>query len=386
MRGASVLAARPAPATAVPHAPTVLILVNKATTILNFRAELVTALAAAGYRVVISVPPGERVEELAALGATVTVILTPMDKEGTSPRRDLALLCRYRRLIRSSGADMVLTYTAKPNIYGALAAGRVPVLATVTGRGRALAADGWLGWFMRGLYRTGLRRAAGVFFQNEADLSYFAAHRIGGRRTARTLVPGSGVNLERFASAPYPVDEPLSFAYVARLCPEKGIEDYLAIAGAVRTRHPEVTFHVCGFGDAAIEARLRALDAAGVITFHGALRDVRPILRAVHAVIHPTDYPEGMANILLEASATGRPVITTDRPGCREAVEDGVTGRLVSPRDPAALEAAVEWFCALSPAERAAMGRAARRRVERVFDRRLVVEAYLAAIATHLPT
>ncbi len=358
------------------QAPTVLLLVNKATTVLHFRAELVEALVADGYRVTVAVPPGERLSEIKALGATVVEL--PMKKDRVTPLGDLCLLGRYRRLIRRVAPAAVLTYTVKPNVYGAAAAGRVPLLATITGRGQALAHKGFLQLALLHLYRFSLRRASAVFFQNAADKAFFAMHGIAPGR--HRSVPGSGVNLARFTVVPMPADRPVAFAFIARLLPEKGVDIYIETARRVRADHPDTVFHICGFGDPATERRMEALSAEGIIVYHGRVSDVRPLLAAVHCVIHPSDYPEGMSNILLEAAATGRAVITTDRPGCREAVIDGRSGYLVPPGDRAATVAAVKRFLALAPAEQAAMGMCGRVWVESRFDRRRVVAAYMEAI------
>ncbi len=373
--------------------PVVLFLVNKDTTILNFRLSLLVALRAAGYRVVVALPPGERISEIAAVGADI--LLTPMKKDCITPLGDMRLWRRYRRILRDVSPDVILTYTVKPTLAGGMAAdGRVPLIATVTGRGRALGGSAPVRVLSTGLYRRALRNAAAVCFQNEADEAFFQNHRIAVGR--HYILPGSGVDLDHFTPMPYPGDEGgPAFAFISRLLPEKGTDLYVEVARRVRARHPQAVFHVAGFGDAATEARMEALAREGVIVYHGKLRDIRPLLGEVHAVIHPTSYPEGLSNILLEAAASGRPVITTDRAGCREAVAtaihpngippDGfraekISGYLVPERDADALTAAVERFLSLSTAERAAMGAAGRRRMEVLFDRRAVVERYMRLI------
>ncbi len=360
---------------------TVLFLVNKDTTILNFRLSLVRALSEAGERVIVALPPGERVAEIADAGAEI--VLTPMKKDRICPSDDCRLLRRYRAIIRAYTPHIILTYTVKPTLYGGMvSAGRIPLIATVTGRGRALAGCLPMRALCLLLYRHALRRAAMVCFQNEADNDYFARHHIAPGR--HLTLPGSGVDLAHFSPQPYPSDEAgVAFAFISRLLPEKGIDLYIETARRVRHSHPHVTFHVAGFGDPATEARIAALDREGVIIYHGKLRDIRPLLEGVHAVIHPTSYPEGLANILLEASATERPVITTDRPGCREAVEAGVTGYLVPERDVDAIVAAVEHFLSLSQPQRQCMGHAARLHMEERFDRRLVVARYMSLVRLH---
>ncbi len=374
----------PRPFCAPPKAgerPTVLFLVNKDTTILQFRLSLVTALVEAGYRVVVALPSGERVGEIADAGAEI--LLTPMKKDRISLFDDCRLFGRYRAILRELSPHVVLTYTVKPTLWGGMAAaGRVPLVATITGRGRALGGTRALRVLCTLFYRHALRRASAVCFQNEADRAYFARHRIASGR--HITLPGSGVDTEHFSPLPYPsLAQGTAFAFISRLLPAKGMDIYIETARRIRRTHPETVFHVAGFGDAETEARMRELSRQGLIVYHGHLRDIRPLLSEVHAVIHPTAYPEGLSNILLEASASGRPVITTDRAGCREAVEEGRTGYLVPERDVEATVAAVERFLSLSLDERACMGRAARRRMETAFDRRFVTAQYVRLVRLH---
>lgn len=354
---------------------TILILVNKQTTVLNFRLEVVSALVNAGYQVYVSVPEGDRLNEIEAVGAKV--ILTEFEKNGTNPFHDFALMLTYKKLIARTKADLVLTYTIKPNVYGGMAAAwsRVPYAANITGLGTALENGGWMQKLTLLLYRMGLRRVSRVFFQNVQNREFFEVH--GLARGKEFLLPGSGVNLNKFEQLDYPGEDTVEFAFISRIMKEKGIEQYLDAAHAITAEYPNTKFHVCGFGDEAYEEKMKRLHEEGVIRYHGLLRDVRVMLKDVHCVIHPTYYPEGMSNVLLESAASGRPVITTDRAGCREAVEDGVTGYLVKQRDSQDLAAKVKQFLALSYEEKAEMGCAGRRKVEREFDRNIVVQAYL---------
>ncbi len=362
--------------------PTVLLLVNKDTTILQFRLALLQALRAAGYRVVASLPTGERIGEIAEIGAHIRI--TPMKKDAITPVGDLRLWQSYRRIIREESPDVILTYTVKPTVFGGLAAGRVPLIATITGRGRALTGGAPLRALTTALYRRALRNAAAVCFQNEADEAYFTRHRIAPGH--HRMVPGSGVDLVHYAPMPYPSSASgIDIAFISRLLPEKGLELYVEVARRYHRRRPQVRFHVVGFGDAESEARMARLGEEGLIIYHGHLRDIRPILGLCHAVIHPTSYPEGLSNILLEAAACARPVITTDRAGCREAVCDGESGYLIPEHDADALEAAVERFLALSDSERAAMGASGRRKMEAEFDRCAVVAQYMTLIDAHAP-
>ncbi len=358
---------------------TVLILVNKQTTIVNFRLEVVAALVKAGYRVCVSVPDGDRVNEIAAVGAEL--FITPMDKDSTDPVRDIALMLTYRKLIKQTRADLVLTYTIKPNVYGGMAAAslKVPYVANITGLGTALEGGGAMQKLALALYRFGFRRISRVFFQNTENRAFFEQHKLALGKHAQ--LPGSGVNLQKFSVMDYPPADTVEFAFISRIRKEKGIEQYIDTARAVTAKYPNTRFHVCGFGDDYYEARMQQLHEEGVIVYHGLLNDVRLMLKDAHCVIHPTYYPEGMSNVLLESSACGRPIISTDRAGCREAIDHGVNGFLVKEQDSADLLEKVEQFLALSYEERREMGLRGREKVAREFDRQLVVQAYLDTAA-----
>lgn len=354
---------------------TILILVNKQTTIINFRLEVVKALVEDGYTVYVSVPEGDRLKEIEDAGAHL--LLTPMDKESTSPVHDLKLIMTYRKLIRQTKADVVLTYTIKPNVYGGMAAAslNVPYAANITGLGTALENGGMMQKLALILYKVGFCKISKVFFQNEDNLRFFVSHKIALGR--HELLPGSGVNLEKFSVLEYPSSEIIEFAFISRIRKEKGIEQYIDAARSIRERYPETRFHVCGFGDEYYEARMKQLHEDGVVIYHGLLNDVRVMLKDVHCVVHPTYYPEGMSNVLLESAASGRPIISTDRAGCRESIDDGINGYLVKEQDSEDLIQKVEKFLALSYDEKREMGLNGRKKVETEFDRQIVVGKYL---------
>ncbi len=358
---------------------TVLILVNKQTTIVNFRLEVVDALVREGYNVVVSVPDGDRLSEIENVGATI--IKTPMEKESTNPVKDIALMLKYKKIIKAVKPDLVLTYTIKPNVYGGMAAAsrRVPYVANITGLGTALENSGFIQKLAIALYKMGFRKINKVFFQNAENRAFFEAHKIAlGKYES---LPGSGVNLEKFHVLDYPSDETIDFAFISRIRKEKGIEQYIDAAKVIKEKYPNTRFHVCGFGDEYYESRMTQLHDEGVIVYHGLLKDVRIMLKDVHCVIHPTYYPEGMSNVLLESAASGRPIISTDRAGCREAIDDGENGYIVREQDSVDLIEKIERFMSLSHEAKKEMGLKGRVKVEREFDRNIVVRHYLETVA-----
>lgn len=356
----------------------VLFLVNHDVVIYNFRLELVERLLDDGYEVHISSPYGERIDDLIALGAVFHEI--EMERHGMNPIREIKLLRTYKKLISDVKPDIVLGYTIKPNIYGAMAAGakNIPFVANITGLGTAVENPGVSQKIMIALYKIAFRKVQRVFFQNTENRQLFTDHKIAVSKHG--MLPGSGVNLSRYARKEYPKGNVVKFAFISRIMKEKGIDQYLEAAKAIRERYPDTEFHVCGFCEAEYEGKLKEYNEDGTVIYHGMIRDVAGFMGEMNCIIHPTYYPEGISNVLLEASATGRPIITTDRSGCREVVADGVNGYMIPQKNSEKLIEAIEKFLKLSREEQEAMGLAARAKVEREFDRQIVVEAYIKEI------
>lgn len=362
-----------------PRARRVLVVANAAWNLVNFRRRLIADLVAAGDEVVTAAPPDTAMADLAALGCrTVPVRMAP---RGTSPAGDLTLLARLVALVRRVRPDIVLTYTIKPNIYGAMAARLcgVPAIATVTGLGTAFLAPGPARRVVGPLYRLAFARAATVFFQNADDRRIFVAEGLVARERTR-IVPGSGVDLTRFTPQPLPDEGPPTLLFVGRRLPEKGLAEFVAAARQVAGTG--VRCALVGPAAAPFPA-LEAAIADGTVDDWGAVGDVRPLVARAHAVVLPS-YREGTSRALLEAAAMGRPLIASDVPGCREAIRPGRNGFVCAPRQAAALAGAMAAFAALPPTARAAMGRESRLFAEERFDERLVVAATCAAMAEAL--
>jgi galacturonosyltransferase len=353
-------------------------LVNHDVVIYNFRLELVERFLKEGFEVHISSPYGERIEDLKKLGAIYHRIT--IDRHGMNPIAEKKILTAYDRLYREVKPDVILGYTIKPNIYGALAAQKykIPFIANITGLGTAVENGGIKQKIFIALYRAAFRKIQRVFFQNEENRQFFADHKIAPGKHA--MLPGSGVNLSRFAVSEYPQDDTVKFLFISRIMKEKGIDQYLDAAQAIKKKYPDTEFHICGFCEAEYEGRLNEFHENGTVIYHGMIRDVAGFLKKVHCVVHPTYYPEGISNVLLEACASGRPIITTDRSGCREVVDDGINGYMIPQKNSEKLTEAIEIFLQLSYEEKRQMGLNARKKVEQQFDREIVVEAYMREI------
>lgn len=357
----------------------VLILTNNDIGLYRFRRELIEALCREN-EVFLALPEGEMIPELKKTGAAY--IPFPFHRRGMNPFADLGQLLRYVRLIRRIRPHVVLTYTIKPNVYGGLACRitKTPYIENVTGLGTAMANGGILSLITSSLYALGLKRARCVFFQNAAQRELFMKK--GLVRGKTRLIPGSGVNLSDHCLADYPPQDKITrFLFVGRIMRDKGIEELLAAMRELRKACPDVFLDIVGQYDEDYSQAIKQAREEGLAQYHGLQLDVRPFYRAAHCVVLPS-YHEGTSNVLLEASAVGRPVITTNVPGCRETFDEDVTGFGCQAGDAGSLAEAMEKFLALSWEERAAMGRAGHEKMAREFDRGIVVNAYMEEIRT----
>jgi glycosyltransferase involved in cell wall biosynthesis len=354
---------------------------NASWNLFNFRRGVLAAILADGHTVTAVAPDDAYSDRLIELGCHFLPL--EIDSKGLSPLRDLALLASFRRTFQRASPDAVIGYTIKNNIYGALAARSlgIPFLPNVSGLGTAFASNDWLQLLVTGLHQLAFRKTPAVFFQNEADRELFIKLRIVDQTTARIL-PGSGVDLGHFQHVRRPARSEVKFLFVGRMLWDKGVGEFVEAARTVRKDHAETKFELVG--PAAVKSR-GAIDPAtiglwtrdGWLTHAGEVEDVRPYIAGADCLVLPSYYPEGTPRVLLEACAMGCPIITTDMPGCRSAVEDGVTGFLCNPRDPDDLAAQMRRVIALGGAGRAEMGQKARAKMEREYDQALVINAYL---------
>lgn len=350
----------------------VLILANSSSGLYGFRNELVVELLKK-YEVYASLPDDTNNDELSNEGCRI--IHTPINRRGVNPVEDFKLFKAYLKLLKDIKPDAVLSYTIKPNVYGGLACRlrKTPYLANITGLGSALENPGLLQKITKMLYRIGLQKADTVFLQNSANKEFVEKNKL--TKARKVLIPGSGVNTERFAKLAWP--EKPAFVYVSRVMKEKGIDQYLACAKAIREDYPDVQFHILGYCEESYEEELNRLSEEGTIVYHGSVKDVRPYLEKVRCIIHPSYYPEGMSNVCLEAASSGRAVITTERPGCRETVVHGKTGYMVPIKDSEAVIMAARRFMELTSDEQRELGNAGREYVKQNFDRQIIVKAYM---------
>ncbi len=360
--------------------PKALILANSSSGLFDFRNELLLELMKNDYEIVISLPDEDKVKELTQEGCRV--IHTDINRRGVNPVQDLALFGAYIRLLKSERPDIVITYTIKPNIYGGFAC-RVlgkRYISTVTGLGSTFERGGMLLKLIVSMYKVSLKKCDCLFFQNDENRKIFEDHGIKAQK--HVTVNGSGVNLEKHKFEEYPghIDDITRFLYVGRLMREKGTEEYLETAKRMHDKYGDkVSFTAIGYFDDDFEDKVKQAEKEGRLKMIPYQKDIHPFFKEADVIVHPS-YHEGMSNVLMEASATGRPVIASDISGCREIVNKDISGYLIEPRNADSLYEAMDRFMNLDENGRKSMGRAARDYVEQKFDRRSIILKYINEI------
>jgi len=370
----------------------IVVTANTAFNLVNFRSGLIRALMQEGHEVMALAPRDAYADRL-RVDPGCDFMHLDLDQRGMSVSHEARSLLAMTAALRRLQPDIVLSYTIKNNIYGGMAARllRIPIIPNVTGMGTVFSERGGLCAVARWMYRHAFGAAPVVFFQNAEDRAHF--ERNGGVPAGRArLLPGSGVDLARFPLQALPgrPDAP-DFLFVGRLLWEKGVAEFVEAARQVRRSVPKARFRIAGElappGPTAIPGDVIAgWSKKGLIDYLGRVEDVRGAIAEADCVVLPSYYREGTPRALLEAGACGRPIITTDMPGCRTVVEDGVTGYLVPPRDAGALGAAMTTFAGTDHGARCAMGRASRAHIEAHFDEAIVIRAYLEAIEAGVRT
>ena len=374
--------------------PLIALLTNNDDDVYCFRLELILALMEAKYRVLVSCPDGPKFEVMEEMGLRKNKEFIyddpPIDRRGTNAVRDAKLMLHYRRLFEKYKPAVVLTYTAKPNVYAAFAARRlgIPVISNMTGLGSAVKLRGIRKILIMQLFKAAYRGAAFVMFQNSENMRL--ARELGWVKGDCRLLPGSGVALDRYPVQAFPdggdgvEGAPVVFNYIGRIMKDKGVDDYIEAAKRIKKKYPKTEFNMLGFIEPTerhYEAELKALSQQGIVLYRGSQKDVRPWIKRAHAVIHPSAYGEGMSNVLLENASSGRLIITTDNAGCRETVDDGISGFIFRGGDVEQLVQIIETVVRAMPnSKRRQIGLEGRRKVEREFSREIVIGAYLEKI------
>lgn len=355
----------------------VLVIANSSSGLYDFRGMLLQRLLKE-YHVVVSVPAELKSDQLEKMGCRV--INTKVDRRGVNPVKDMKLLSQYKKMLRREKPDLVITYTIKPNVYGGMACRNlgIPYAVNITGLGTTFQKEGLLRKLVTQLYKKALKKAKVVFFENSANRQLFIDEKIIPEEKA-VLLNGAGINLEHYSCRPYPKDDRVRFLFVGRVMREKGAEE---LFGAMERLHREgldCRLDVLGYYEEDYADTIRRYESQGWLHYHGYQEDVRPFIEKAHCFVLPS-YHEGMANTNLECASMGRPLITSNIPGCKEAVIEGKSGLLCEPENTDSLYSVMRQFLDLSVEQREAMGLAGRKHMETVFDKKRVVGETMKAL------
>lgn len=357
----------------------ILFLANHFITLYSFRKELIRQLVEEGHEVYLSLPESEENAYFTDLGCKI--IPTVIDRRGVNPIKDLALIRFYKKMIPQVDPDIIFSYTIKPNIYGTIASNAkgYKQVCNVTGTGATFLKKSLVSEICTFLYKISMKKCYKVFFQNTGDRDYFVAN--GMVRDNHAMLPGSGCNLEEHAFLPMPQEDILRFIFIGRVMHLKGIDEYLECARIIKAKYPNTVFYIAGWNEEEEYKKIVAEEQEkGTVEYIGFRKDIADWMAKCHCTVLPSHGGEGVPNVLLESAATGRVCIVSKINGSTDVVEDGVTGYLFNTGDGADLAAKVEAFIQLTAEQRAAMGKAGREKVEREFDRQIVINKYLEEV------
>ena len=354
----------------------ILIITNHSYMLYRFRKELIQKMLE-DSEVVISTPFVGHETDLKELGANC--IKTEVDRRSINPFTDLKLLRTYKTILKQEKPDLVITYSIKPNIYAGYLCGKmkIPFCANVQGLGTAFQ-KALLSNLVTVMYRTAFRKVETVFFENQENAQAFVRRRILPAKK-EVVLSGAGINLEEYRYRQYPDNEKVHFLYLGRIMKEKGMDELFGAVEQLRKNGCEFILDLVGFFEDEYKKQVEQLQSEGVVRFYGFQENPKPYYAQTDCVVLPS-YHEGMSNVLLEAAASGRAIITTDIPGCREAVDNGKSGMLCKVKSTDSLYKAMKRFTELSREKRELLGKAGREKMEREFDKKKVVEETVKVI------
>lgn len=358
----------------------ILFLANHFITLYSFRKELIAKLVSDGNEVYLSLPESEENQYFSDLGCKI--VPTEIDRRGVNPIKDLKLIRFYQKMIPQVDPDIIFSYTIKPNIYGTIATnGKYKQVCNVTGTGATFLKKSAVSEIAKMLYKISIKKCYKVFFQNTGDRDYFIANQMVSDNYE--MLPGSGCNLEEHPYADMPGDENIKFIFIGRVMKLKGIEEYLEAAKIIKQQYPNTTFYIAGWNEEEEYKKIVAeYQEQGFVEYIGFRKDIADWIKKCHCTVLPSHGGEGVPNVLLESAATGRICIASAINGSVDVVEDGKTGYLFQTGSAESLADAIEKVLQLSWDQKREMGLAGREKVEREFDRQIVMEKYLEELNT----
>jgi glycosyltransferase involved in cell wall biosynthesis len=357
----------------------ILILSNHFITLYNFRKELITRLIEEGHEVFISMPKANENSFFRDMGCKI--IETPIDRRGINPIRDIGLILKYIKIMKKVNPDIIFSYTIKPNIYGCVSSNLLNYkqISNITGTGATFLKNNSVSSIAKVLYKISLKKSYKVFFQNSGDKDYFVENKM--VKNNYSILPGSGVNLKQYSLHDLPSNEEIKFIFIGRVMQLKGIDQYLECARIIKKMYPNTTFYIAGFiEEDSYKKVIDEFHKQGIINYIGFQKNIVSWVQKCHCTILPSHGGEGVPNVLLESSAMGRICIASKVNGSEDVIEDGETGYLFEPGNASDLINKVEKFIQLDFEAKKQMGIAGRKKVEKEFDRQLVVNTYLKEV------
>ncbi len=370
---------------------TIAIVINTSWNIFNFRIGLLKALKSDGYNIVVIAPYDFHTQKLIEYGFEYHDI--KINNKGTNPIEEIKLIKEFYKVYKEVNPDLLLQYTIKPNLYGTMAASMldIPVISNISGLGTVFLNKKLSSTIARFLYKVALNLHAPkkVFFQNPKDRELFIDSKLV-KEKKTDLLPGSGIDTEKFKPVTREVRKAktLHFLFIARLIRDKGLVEYVEAARMLKAKYPDVVCNILGtyyLGNptAVTQDEIEMWKKEGIINYLGATDDVSSVIAEHDCVVLPS-YREGLSRVLLEGASMGKPIVTTDVPGCRDVVDDGINGYLCEVKDADSLAKQMEKVLLLSEDERREMGQRGREKVIAEFDEKIVIEKYRAAISSIL--
>lgn len=366
----------------------IVIISNLSWNLYNFRLSLMVAMKNAGYEVIAIAPRDEYSQKIIEAGFEFYDI--KMNAQGINPFEDLRTSYHFYQLFKEISPAVICNYTIKPNIYASLMARRLNIktINNIAGLGTLFVKENLLMGIAKKLYKISQHNASHVFFQNRDDFKLFVENKLVDTSKC-DILPGSGVDTNRFTPKPKAKSETIRFLLIARMIWEKGIAQYVESARAIKKSYPNVEFCLLGFLDVAnpsaiTKAQMNAWVEEGVVNYLGVSDRVDEVIHSADCIVLPSYYREGTPKTLLESGSAGKPIITTDNVGCRDVVDHGINGFICEPKSAKDLQLKIEMFLALSSEEKMKMGKESRAKITREFDEKIVIDKYLESIAKHV--
>jgi len=364
----------------------VAIISNVSWNLYNFRLSLMCAMRDAGYEVIAIAPYDCYSEKIIEQGFEFHDI--KIDAQGINPIQDIKTMYAFYKLFKKVSPDIICQYTIKPNIYGSVVANmlNIKVINNIAGLGTLFIKENLVTKIAKILYKASQSNVKRVFFQNRDDYTFFIEEGIVNKNKC-DILPGSGVDTNKFLPKKRDKDNITKFLLIARMIWEKGIVEYVDAARMIKTRYPNVEFSLLGFLDvenpgAIPKKKMDEWIEEGVINYLGVTDNVYDVITTVDCVVLPSYYREGTPRVLLESGSTGKPIITTDNVGCRDVVDHGKNGYICKPRSREDLAEKIEMFLNLTESEQLEMGKKSREKIKNEFDEKFVINKYLEVLSS----